>query len=389
MTCKKCGAEAPDDAKFCIQCGNNLEEQRVEEAKEAPEPSGDPAVEESVEKSEAESSDIAESSSAAETEEAASDEAEEPKADAESQEPENQAPEAPAFTCPNCGAEILPGDKFCTKCGATLVAPEPQAGQQAPVQAPAQQPMQQPPVQQQIPYQQPVQQPYYGQPAQYQQPMQYPPQYAQPQQPQYPPQYTQPQQPAPEKPKRGKTPFWVWIIVGVLAAALIFCIVWFFVVPNVGNSGNNGAAQSGQAADSGPSRVDVNDDSEYARQAEKELGESAESTIRDTTSSWRNQRLLSNVVADDYFWDGNSLVVIVDVSINYEATYFNPVGTYYKWYYTYVRYNNVYYEDGSIHYEDSSRPHGRLLNLYTDTSGDHHYVSGYSSEEAARSAAGV
>lgn len=427
MKCNKCGAEVPDDAKFCIECGNNLEEQRAEAVKEAP---GDPAVEETAEAPEVETTEAEVPEAATPEKEAPEEEVPEakapeaaPKATGQDEDleekteevseseketateqnaaepadeetaPESGSEKAPAFTCPHCGAEIHPGDKFCTKCGATLVAPEPPMGQPAqPVtQQPVQPPVQQPPMQQpqQVPYQQPVQHPYYGQP-QYQQPGQYPPQYAQPQQPQYAPQYAQPQQPAPEKPKRGKTPFWVWIIVGVLAAALIFCIVWFFVVPNVGNSGNSGAAQSGQAADSdAPARVDVNDDSEYARQAEKELGESAESTIRDTTNSWRNKRLLSNVVADDYFWDGNSLVVIVDVSINYEASYFNAVGTYYKWYYTYVRYNNVYYEDGSIHYEDSSRPHGKLLNLYTDTSGDHHYVSGYSSEEAARSAAGV
>lgn len=411
MKCNKCGAEVPDDAKFCIKCGNNLEEQRAEAVKEAP---GDPAVVETAEAPEAEAPEAEtpekeapetegsevkapETADQAEDKEGKSEEVPEPDATETADEeaaPESGSEKAPAFTCPHCGAEIHPGDKFCTKCGATLVAPEPPMGQ--PAQSAAQQPVQQPPVQppvqqppvQQVPYQQPVQQPYYGQP-QYQQPVQYPPQYAQPQQPQYPPQYAQPQQPAPEKPKHGKTPFWVWIIVGVLAAALIFCIIWFFVVPNVGNSGNSGAAQSGQAADSGPSRVYIDSSSDYAEEAEEELKSSAIDTIRETTNSWRNQDLLGSINAVDTKWDGNSLVVVVQVNIDYVAARIGFSGTYYRWYYTYVRYNNVYREDGEYHYEDSTRPHGKILNLYTDYSGDHHYVAGYSTEDEALSSAGV
>lgn len=416
MKCNKCGAEVPDDAKFCIECGNNLEEQRAEAAKESP---GDPAVEETAEAPEAETAEAevpeTESSEAKapeaapeatgqdedleeKTEEVSESEKEtatEP-ADEETA-PESGSEKAPAFTCPHCGAEIHPGDKFCTKCGATLVAPEPPMGQ--PAQSAAQQPVQQPPVQppvqqppvqqpQQVPYQQPVQQPYYGQP-QYQQPVQYPPQYTQPQQPQYPPQYAQPQQPAPEKPKRGKTPFWVWIIVGVLAAALIFCIIWFFVVPNVGNSGNSGVAQS-QGAANGP--VYINAGSSDVEAAENDLGSQAEDTIRSQIQrSWRNPDIMKSVEKRKCRWDGNTLVVSVFVSLNPDVTqYYFYDSKVYGGYFTYVKFNNVFKQDGGYHYDGSPiYPKGKLLNLFTDDSGDHHKVAGYMTEDEAFSAAGV
>lgn len=404
MKCNKCGAAVPDDAKFCIECGNNLEEQRAEAVKEAP---GDPAVEETAEAPETEGSEVKapEAVDQAEDQEGKSEEIPEP--DATEPADEETAPEAgeekaPAFTCPRCGAEVLPGDKFCTKCGATLVAPEPPMGQpaqpvtqqpvqQPTVQQPAVQPtVQQPPVQQpqQVPYQQPVQQPYYGQP-QYQQPVQYPPQYAQPQQPQYPPQYAQPQQPAPEKSKRGKTPFWVWIIVGVLAAALIFCIVWFFVVPNVGNSGNSGVAQS-QGAANGP--VYINAGSSDVEAAENDLGSQAEDTIRSQIQrSWRNPNIMKSVEKRKCRWDGNTLVVSVFVSLNPDVTqYYFYDSKVYGGYFTYVKFNNVFKQDGGYHYDGSPiYPKGKLLNLFTDDSGDHHKVAGYMTEDEAFSAAGV
>ena len=80
--------------------------------------------------------------------------------------------------CPNCGAQIPDGTKFCTSCGASL-----EATQQPQQQPQYQQPQQQ--YQQQPQYQQSSQQQYQQQ-SQYQQPQQqYQQQYQQPQYQQY------------------------------------------------------------------------------------------------------------------------------------------------------------------------------------------------------------
>lgn len=433
MKCRQCGAEVPDTDRFCTECGNDLEKQRQEEQAEAEKTAAEANENaETVENDAASSSDDqdtveAESQDTAETEK--SEVESEDKDEAESAVEKADDKKDDGRHCPHCGAEIIPGDKFCTKCGQSIVgepeeqksaqavpvpnAPDqqgavPQGQQGAPyAQAPYQQPVQpyaQPPYQPGQPYpqqgqypQQPMQNGYYGQP-------QYPPQqyaqqpqnnfYGQPYQgqayqPQPNPQNQQPSQdPAQEKAKRGKTPFWVWIIIGVLAAAIIFCIVWF-TVPHTSSTNSANVGQPGQSGNGAPSRVYVDSNSDLANGAVSALSDSAEETIRETTNSWRNKRLLGALNAVDHEWVGNSLIVFVQVNIDYNQKWIDFSGTYYKWYYTYVRYDNVYYEDGEYHYESSSRPHGKLLNLYTDYSGDHHYVAGYSSESEAETAAGA
>lgn len=417
MKCRQCGAEVPDTDRFCTECGNDLDKQRQEEQAEA-------------EKTAAEADESAESNSEeqapAKEERNDTDEAEKP---SEESEEKSDDTKGDGLHCPHCGAEIVPGDKFCTKCGQSIVdepeeqksaqaVPEPGTpdqqgavpqGQQGtpyaqqPVQPYAQptyQPGQPYPPQGQYP-QQPMQNGYYGQP-------QYPPQqyaqqpqnnfYGQPYQGQaYQPQPNQqPQQdPSQDKEKRGKTPFWVWIIIGVLGAAIIFCIVWFFVVPHTGASNSANVAQSqteqGEANGSyeAPSRTYINQNSSNADDAESALEETARQIIIDTRNGWRNPNLMSGVKLQHYRWSGNSLVItaLVDINTNNSYNFISTINC--EQYYTFVRFNNIYYENGQYHYESSSRPHGKLLNLYTDITGDHHKVSGYTSEEAAFTAAGV
>lgn len=406
MKCRQCGAEVPDTDRFCTECGNDLEKQRQEEQEEA-------------EKTAAEVNENAEI--VGNDAEASSDEQEAVQEEPQDTDEAEKKSEDDGLHCPHCGAEIVPGDKFCTKCGQSIVdepveqktaqavpvpgAPEQQGtaqqGQQGTpyAQQPYQQPVQpyaQPPYQPGQPYplqgqypQQPMQNGYYGQP-------QYPPQqyaqqpqnnfYGQPYQPN-PQDQQPPQDPPQDKTKRGKTPFWVWIIIGVLAAAIIFCIVWFFAVPHTSSTNSANVGQPGQSDSGAPSRIYVDESSDLADGAVSALSDSAEETIRETTNSWRNQRLLGALNAVDSEWVGNSLIVYVQVNIDYNQKWVDFSGTYYRWYITYVRYDNVYYENGEYHYESSSRPHGKILNLYTDYSGDHHYVAGYSSEADARVAA--
>ncbi len=440
MKCRQCGAEVPDTDRFCTECGNDLEKQRQEEQAEAEKTAAEANENaETVENDAASSSDDqdtveAESQDTAETEK--SEVESEDKDEAESAVEKADDKKDDGRHCPHCGAEIIPGDKFCTKCGQSIVgepeeqksaqavpvpnAPDqqgavPQGQQGAPyAQAPYQQPVQpyaQPPYQPGQPYpqqgqypQQPMQNGYYGQP-------QYPPQqyaqqpqnnfYGQPYQgqayqPQPNPQNQQPSQdPAQEKAKRGKTPFWVWIIIGVLAAAIIFCIVWFFVVPHTGTSNSANVAQSqteqGEADGNRDeiSRTYINGSSPNEKDAESALESDAISIIEGTSSNWRNPSLMSRVQTEHYKWVGNDLVMTLSVDINMNNSYYYISSINCSEYYTYVRFNNVYYENGSYHYESSSRPKGRLLNLYTDVTGDHHKVAGYSSEDDAFSAAGA
>lgn len=423
MKCRQCGAEVPDTDRFCTECGNDLEKQRQEEQEEA-------------EKTAAEVNENAEI--VGNDTEASSNEQEAVQEEPQDTDEAEKKSEDDGLHCSHCGAEIVPGDKFCTKCGQSIVD-EPVEQKEAQAVPASGDPEQHSAVQQgqqgapqggprcvQQPYPQPGQQ--YAQPL-YQQGQPYPPQqgqyqqavpngyYGQPQYQQYPPQqyaqqpgqnnfYGQPYQAAPqnqplqadaaaEKEKRGKTPFWVWIIIGVLAAAIIFCIVWFFVVPhtNSSNSANVEQAQTEQGEANGsfeaPSRTYINQNSSNADDAESALEETTKQIVIDTRNGWRNPNLMSGVELQHYRWSGNSLVItaLVDINTNNSYNFISTINC--EQYYTYVRFNNIYYENGQYHYESSSRPHGKLLNLYTDVTGDHHKVAGYLSEDAAFSAAGV
>ncbi len=370
MICNKCGGTVPDTDKFCTFCGNDLAKQREEEAAQ--------------------------------------------KAAAAAQ--VNAAPETPVtpvedmkFHCPNCGAEIQPGDKFCITCGAPVVA-GPQGETPVPVDAnPQKVPAQQSAANQEQSFAPQEQNANYdpnyamqGQPNPYQAKnqgfdpnQQYSQQgtfYAQ-QNPNY-----QQQQPTQEK-KKSKTPAWVWLVIALLVVGIVFCIIWFFVLPKSSNNNQAGnqnnavvsntetgdASGNGVAVNNAPAREYVNANSEYAGDAENELGSLAVNTIR-KAKGWRNKNLMGDCSPVDTYWDGNDLIVIVEVSINEDAAS-DVVEFYHDYYYTYVKYKNVYRQDGSYHCEGSPvSPYGKLLNLY-ESSGSHHMVAGYETQSDAENAA--
>lgn len=395
MICKQCGAEVPDDHKFCIKCGNDLEKQREEErAAQAANSQGDslhcPKCGAPIHAGDKFCTGCGADLSIKET------------PSPELSEPESIPDE---FHCPHCGAEIKPGDKFCIVCGKPLVAEEPAPATDSPAQpqnaAKLQAPVQQPDaVQSQIPVQPTPAQQQYNQQQYGQQ------QYAQQQYAQQPntfyaeaqPQYQQ-APPAQAKKPKSKTPAWVWVLIALLAVAIIFCIVWFFVLPDRHNTTDNSAVSSsqtqvadgqvGQAAGSGePARVYVNQDSEYSSKAESDLAYLATNTIQKATKDWHDKSLMGDCYIYETVWQGNSLIFIVEVNVDY-SEYGTPSVDYYDHYYTYVKYNNVYTTDGGNTFECESqkRPKGRKLNLFKDN--HNHFVAGYAQPEEAEDAAGI
>lgn len=385
MICKQCGAEVPDDHKFCIKCGNDLEKQREEErAAQAANSQGDslhcPKCGAPIHAGDKFCTGCGADLSIKET------------PSPELSEPEKIPDE---FHCPHCGAEIKPGDKFCIVCGKPLVAEEPapaaassaQPQNSAEPQAPVQQPDA---VQSQIPVQPTPAQQQYNQQQYAQQPNTF---YAEAQ-----PQYQQ-APPAQAKKPKSKTPAWVWVLIALLAVAIIFCIVWFFVLPDRHNTTDNSAVSSsqtqvadgqvGQAAGSGePARVYVNQDSEYSSKAESDLAYLATNTIQKATKDWHDKSLMGDCYIYETVWQGNSLIFIVEVNVDY-SEYGTPSVDYYDHYYTYVKYNNVYTTDGGNTFECESqkRPKGNKLNLFKDK--HNHFVAGYAQPEEAEDAAGI
>lgn len=391
MICKQCGTEVPDNYKFCTKCGNDLDKQREEEqAAQAANSAGDslhcPKCGAPIHAGDKFCTGCGADLSIKET------------ASPEPSEPENIPDE---FHCPHCGAEIKPGDKFCIVCGKPLLAEEP-AQQETPVQpqAPEQAAQAQPvSAQQQVQPQAPTQwqaqvqagsaQQQYNQQQYAQQPNTF---YAQTQ-----PQYQQAPTAQAKKPK-SKTPAWVWVLIALLAVAIIFCIVWFFVLPDRHNTTDNSAVSSsqtqvadgqvGDAGDSAPARVYVNANSEYSSKAENDLGLLATNTIQKATKDWHDKSLMGECYIYETRWQGDSLIFIVEVNIDY-SEYGTPSVDYYDHYYTYVKYNKVYTNDGGNTFECESqkRPKGRKLNLFKDD--NNHFVAGYATPEEAENAAGI
>lgn len=84
--CPSCGVEVSANQKFCIKCGASLEKP-VEKPTERFTFDDQPVVQEPVKP-----------------------------------QPVEPEPQPVVSTCPSCGAIVKPGQKFCTKCGATIQA---------------------------------------------------------------------------------------------------------------------------------------------------------------------------------------------------------------------------------------------------------------------------
>lgn len=374
MICNKCGGTVPDTDKFCTFCGNDLAKQREEEAAQ--------------------------------------------KAAAAAQ--VNAAPETPVtpaedmkFHCPNCGAEIQPGDKFCITCGAPVVA-GPQGETPVPVDAnPQEVPAQQSAANQEQSFAPQEQNANYdpnyamqGQSNPYQAKnqgfdpnQQYSQQgtfYAQ-QNPNY-----QQQQPMQEK-KKSKTPAWVWLVIALLVVGIVFCIIWFFVLPKSSNNNQAGnqnnavvsntetgdASGNGVAVNNAPAREYVNENSDYSGDAVSKLETRAVEIIRgQINKKWRHPEMATNVTDADYGWNGNSFVVIVEVDIDPSLNPDGYTNVNYTTYYTYVKFNNVYRKGSTYYCTSTEYPKKYTLNLFDDP-GSQHKVAGYAYEEDAEAAAGI
>jgi predicted amidophosphoribosyltransferase len=115
LTCPACGAEVSPDEAFCANCGASLAQPPIP-PEPVPEVEPEPVVEEA---------------------------APEPVVEEPVAEPSVEAapPPAPApaevRACPACGAEVEPGDAFCSACGFALQAAlEPAPAEEAPAPAP-------------------------------------------------------------------------------------------------------------------------------------------------------------------------------------------------------------------------------------------------------------
>ena len=125
-TCPACGAAVLPGEAFCANCGASLAEppippEPVVAEEEEPEPATGPAAEAAPE---------AEAEPETETEPAAEAPAETKPEAAPAEAPPPSPVTAPGTTCPACGAEIEPGDAFCSACGYALqepAAPRPDA----------------------------------------------------------------------------------------------------------------------------------------------------------------------------------------------------------------------------------------------------------------------
>jgi hypothetical protein len=119
-TCPACGAEVLPDEAFCANCGASLAQPPIP-PEPVPEPEPEPVVEEAA------------------PEPVAEEPAAEPSVEAA--QPPVPAP-AEVRACPACGAEVEPGDTFCSSCGFSLkAAPETAPAEEAPAPPPVPPPL--------------------------------------------------------------------------------------------------------------------------------------------------------------------------------------------------------------------------------------------------------
>jgi hypothetical protein len=150
-TCPACGAEVLPGEAFCANCGASLAQPPIP-PEPVPEVEPEPVVEEAAPElvvEEAAPEPVAEEAvpepvvEEAAPEPAIEEAAPEPVVEEPAVEPGVEAapPPAPApaevRACPACGAEVEPGDAFCSACGFALKAvPEPALAEEAPAPAP-------------------------------------------------------------------------------------------------------------------------------------------------------------------------------------------------------------------------------------------------------------
>lgn len=135
-------------------------------------------------------------------------------------------------------------------------------------------------------------------------------------------------------------------------------------------------------------QVTVDENAPDAAEAETYFGNLAVQNLKkEIQSQWRNPSLLKSVQPTRFYWSGNTLIVLLRVSIDYSHIT-QPISKKHDSYYTSEIFSNVYQQNGVFHCSKTLRPSGKLLELYEDE-GSKHMASGFATEKEAREAAGI
>jgi ribosomal protein L32 len=128
ITCPNCGAELPDDAVFCDQCGASLGSSGAPAVAAAPAPAAMPVAENVCPQCGAPTipgEAFCDNCGASLAQPAVVTPAAAPAVEKAAPLPVAPAAGAPALIqCPSCGADNLPGSTFCSNCGIRMIAVE-------------------------------------------------------------------------------------------------------------------------------------------------------------------------------------------------------------------------------------------------------------------------